>query len=227
MEETLAVSGVKSVSVVAAGSLLLLLSACGGSESSSESSTAETARDDAAAQSSTGEAEPVVTEASVADAVDEAKETMNDVGTKVANVTEDAIDNAEAAVENAVADASEKVDAVAASTDVASEYAALTGDPAKGRRVFAKCMACHTVQEGQNRVGPSLYGIVGQSAGSIDGFSYTDANAKSGITWTEETMFAYLKSPQEFIPGTRMIFAGLPSAQERADVIAYLKSAAE
>jgi cytochrome c len=106
-------------------------------------------------------------------------------------------------------------------------YASLTGDAAKGKRVFVKCMSCHTVQAGQNRVGPTLYGIVGRDAGTVDGFAYSDANKNSGITWTEPVMFAYLENPQEYIPGTKMIFPGLPSEQDRADVIAYLKSEAK
>ena len=73
-------------------------------------------------------------------------------------------------------------------------------------------------------VGPSLYGIVGRPAGTIAGFDYSAANRDSGITWSEETMFEYLENPQEFIKGTKMIFRGLPKPQDRADVIAYLKS---
>ncbi|MEO1137000.1 MAG: cytochrome c family protein, partial [Pseudomonadota bacterium] len=146
-----------------------------------------------------------------------------------ADAAGDMAEDAGAAIENAAADAGDAVEAVAVSAqgDAASAYAALTGDAAQGRRVFAKCMACHTVQEGQNRVGPSLYNIIGREAGSVEGFNYTDANANSGIVWTEEVMFAYLENPQEYIPGTRMIFPGLPSEQDRADVIAYLKSASE
>ena len=110
---------------------------------------------------------------------------------------------------------------------VDSAYAALTGDAAKGRRVFGRCMACHTVQEGQNRVGPSLYGIIGRPAGSVEGFRYSDANKNSSVVWTEEAMFAFLENPQTFMPGTRMIYPGMPSEQDRADVIAYLKPVTE
>lgn len=112
----------------------------------------------------------------------------------------------------------------AATAAPGEDYAAFTGDPANGKKVFVKCMACHVVTEGQNRVGPSLYGIVGRSAGAIAGFNYSAANKNSGITWTEDVMFAYLKNPQAYIPGTKMVFPGLPSGQDRADVIAYLKS---
>jgi cytochrome c len=88
-------------------------------------------------------------------------------------------------------------------------------------------MSCHVVQQGQNRVGPSLYGIVGRPAGTIANFKYSNANKNSGIVWTEPVLFAYLENPQKYIPGTIMAFPGLPSAQERADVIAYLKSVAK
>ena len=71
--------------------------------------------------------------------------------------------------------------------------------------------------------GPSLYKIIGRTAGSVEGFRYSDANASSGVVWTEETMFAYLEQPQRVIPGTIMAFPGLRREQDRADVIAYLK----
>lgn len=144
-------------------------------------------------------------EAAAAEAADAASETASDVAGKAANLTAEATDAA----------------ASAAST------VSLAGDAAAGRRVFVKCMACHTVQEGQHRVGPSLYGIIGRPAGTIEGFNYSDANKNSGIVWTEDIMFEYLENPQEYMPGTRMIFPGLPSEQDRANVIAYLKSAAE
>lgn len=104
------------------------------------------------------------------------------------------------------------------------EYASLTGDPAAGKMVFAQCRTCHVTDPGVNRTGPSLAGIVGREAGSVPGFNYTDANKNSGITWTEPKLFQYLENPQRVIPKTKMIFAGLPDAQKRADLIAYLKN---
>ena len=114
--------------------------------------------------------------------------------------------------------------ATAAAGAPAPEYASLTGDAAKGKTVFVQCQVCHVVEEGQNRIGPSLYGIVGRPAGSIAGFAYSPANKNSGITWSEEEMYKYLEAPQQTIPGTKMVFAGLKNPQDRADVIAYLKS---
>ena len=103
-------------------------------------------------------------------------------------------------------------------------YASLTGDAAKGEKVFLQCKACHQVEPGKNGVGPSLHAIVGRTAGQIAGFNYSAANKNSGITWTEEKMFEYLEAPQKTIPGTKMAFAGLKKPQDRADVIAYLKT---
>lgn len=106
----------------------------------------------------------------------------------------------------------------------ATGYAAYTGDPVKGKRVFAQCMTCHAVQEGRNNVGPSLYQIVGRESGTIAGFKYSAANQNSDIVWTEENLFTYLENPQATIPGTIMAFPGLRNPQDRADVIAYLKN---
>ncbi|MDP3551216.1 MAG: cytochrome c family protein [Novosphingobium sp.] len=102
--------------------------------------------------------------------------------------------------------------------------ASLTPDVAHGKTIFAQCKACHAVEAGKNMVGPSLAGIVGRAAGSVAGFSYSNANKNSGITWTPEKMFQYLEKPARVVPGTKMAFAGLSKAQDRADVIAYLKA---
>lgn len=104
------------------------------------------------------------------------------------------------------------------------ELASLTGDPASGKSSFAQCRTCHVVDPGMNRIGPSLAGIVGREAGTVAGFNYTEANANSGITWTDEKLFQFLEKPQRVIPKTKMIFAGIPDAQKRADMIAYLKN---
>lgn len=102
-------------------------------------------------------------------------------------------------------------------------YASLTGDAATGARVFAQCRSCHVTDPGVHRTGPSLAGIVGAPAGAVDGYKYTEANASSGLTWSEEQLYAYLENPRRTIPGTKMAFPGLRDAQQRADLIAYLK----
>jgi cytochrome c len=106
-------------------------------------------------------------------------------------------------------------------------FADLTGDAAKGEKVFIRCSSCHVLEEGQNRVGPHLYGVVGRSAGSVEGFNYSPANAGSGITWTPEILFDYLEAPQTYLKGTRMAFPGIKDPQERADLIAYLEANGE
>ena len=106
----------------------------------------------------------------------------------------------------------------------AAAYAALKGDVARGKIVFTQCKTCHVVTPGVNRIGPSLYGVVGRPSGSIPGYAYSAANKNSHIVWAEPVLFTYLEAPQKFLPGTKMSYAGLKDAQKRADVIAYLKS---
>ena len=104
------------------------------------------------------------------------------------------------------------------------EYSTLKGDAAAGKLVFAQCAACHSLEEGVNRVGPSLHGIVGRESGTVPGFRYSSANLASDMVWTEGALFSYLKKPRETIPGTTMAFGGIADAQKRADLIAYLKT---
>lgn len=101
------------------------------------------------------------------------------------------------------------------------------GDPAKGEQVFKRCQACHVVNQPTNRVGPHLVGIVGRQSGSVEGFKYSDANQKSDVVWDEATLDTYLTDPKAFMPGNKMAFPGLKKPEERADVIAYLKSTAK
>jgi cytochrome c len=114
------------------------------------------------------------------------------------------------------------VDDVSTADGVA--FASLTGNAAAGKTVFAQCRTCHVTDPGVNKTGPSLAGIVGHKAGAVAGFNYSPANANSGITWTKEKLFQYLENPQRVIPKTKMIFAGIPNAQKRADLIAYLEN---
>lgn len=99
-------------------------------------------------------------------------------------------------------------------------------DVAAGKKVFRRCMACHTVDEGgSNKVGPNLWGIFGSTAGTLaNGYSYSDALKSSGIVWDDATMSAYLENPRKAVPKTRMAFPGLKKPDQRDDVIAYLKS---
>lgn len=126
----------------------------------------------------------------------------------------------------ATAPAAEPVAAPVASAPARVTFASLTGNAANGEKIFGQCKTCHVAEMGVNRVGPSLWGIVGRTAGSIEGFKYSPANKNSGLVWTEEQMFSYLEAPQKVIKGTYMAFAGLKNPQDRADVIAYLKTKA-
>jgi cytochrome c len=104
----------------------------------------------------------------------------------------------------------------------APALAQTSGDPAAGEKVFNQCKACHTIEAGKNRVGPSLHGVVGRPAGSVEGFQYSPAMKSSGLTWTPEALDKYLTDPKAAVPGNKMAFAGLKKPEDRANVIAYL-----
>ena len=93
-----------------------------------------------------------------------------------------------------------------------------------GETLFKKnCAICHTLEEGKNKIGPSLAGVVGRKAGSVPGFAYSAANKNSGDTWDEATLDTYLTDPRKFMPGTKMVFAGLKNSEDRKALIEYLK----
>jgi cytochrome c len=108
---------------------------------------------------------------------------------------------------------------------VASGPVVAAGDPAKGEALYARCQGCHSIE--RNRVGPMHRGLFGRAAGSVDGFNYSDAMKDSGIVWDETTLDDFLAHPRETVPGTRMTYAGIADAQERADLIAWLKQATQ
>ena len=99
-------------------------------------------------------------------------------------------------------------------------------DVEMGSKVFKKCMACHAIDE-KNKIGPSLKGVVGRKAATVEGFKYSDAmlaKGAEGVVWDEATLAAYLPDPKAFVPGTKMTFAGLKKPEEVADIIAFLKT---
>jgi len=97
-------------------------------------------------------------------------------------------------------------------------------DAAAGEKVFGVCKACHQIGENaKNGVGPVLNGVIGRKAGSVAGYSYSDGNKNSGITWDEATFQEYIKDPKAKVPGTKMIYAGLKDEQKTNDLFAFLK----
>lgn len=101
------------------------------------------------------------------------------------------------------------------------------GDAAAGKEVYKKCMACHTAEKEQNKVGPHQVGIVGRKAAAVEGFKYSDAmkaKGAEGLVWDEANLAAYVKDPKGFIPGNKMAFAGIADDKQIADLIAYLKA---
>lgn len=110
---------------------------------------------------------------------------------------------------------------------LAAPALAQDGDPEAGEQVFRRCQVCHAVGEGAaNRVGPHLNGVVGREWATVEGFNYSNdlvEGGEAGRVWDEETLDAYLENPKAVAPRGRMAFPGLRNAQERADVIAYLR----
>lgn len=99
------------------------------------------------------------------------------------------------------------------------------GDADAGRIVFKKCAACHQLAPGQNRVGPSLHGVVGREAATAPGYRYSKALSDAGFAWTPARLNQWLQSPRKMLPGTRMAFPGLPKPEDRDNVIEYLEKA--
>jgi len=101
----------------------------------------------------------------------------------------------------------------------------------RGQTIFKKCAACHTIDKGgKNGTGPNLYGVVGGPKGHRDDFAYSDAmkaRHDKGETWSPDEIFAFIQAPQTFLKGTKMSFAGLPKAQDRADVLDYIHTMAD
>jgi cytochrome c len=92
-----------------------------------------------------------------------------------------------------------------------------------GRRVFAQCRSCHTIDEGAgNRVGPNLHGVFGREIGSVEGFTYSRPVQDANFTWDADHLDHWLQNPQTFLPGNRMAFAGVRDETQRRDLIAYL-----
>jgi cytochrome c len=114
--------------------------------------------------------------------------------------------------------------AMGASLGLVTATGASAQDAGAGEKVFTVCRACHQIgEEAKNAVGPVLNGVIGRKAGTYSGYSYSEANKDSGITWDEETFRTYIKDPKAKVPGTKMIFIGIKDDQKISDLIAFLK----
>ncbi|WP_395672554.1 c-type cytochrome [Inquilinus sp.] len=99
------------------------------------------------------------------------------------------------------------------------------GDAARGQTLFSRCSACHTVTE-QNKLGPHLSGVFGRTAGTVAGYTYSKAMVAYAKPWDETTLDTFLAGPNKAVPGTKMSAGAITNPQDRADIIAYLKSLA-
>jgi len=102
---------------------------------------------------------------------------------------------------------------------------AMANDVAKGKKVFNKCKACHALEAGKNKIGPTLHGIMGRKAGTVKGFKYSKGMKESGLVWDEKTLNKYLKKPKDMVKRTKMAFPGLKKEDDREALIAFLKQA--
>jgi cytochrome c len=117
-----------------------------------------------------------------------------------------------------------KILAATAVLAIAASTSALAQDVAAGETSFKKCAPCHAIGPGaKNKVGPELNGLDGRKSGTAEGYNYSEANKHSGITWGEAVFKEYITDPRAKIPGTKMVFAGIKSENERNNLWAYLK----
>ena len=116
-----------------------------------------------------------------------------------------------------------------------SSAAFADGDAEKGKKIYKKCKVCHSFEPGKNGQGPSLHGVFGRTAGTAEGFKFSDAMKASGIVWNDETINAYVENPKTYIPKNKMAFPGIKAKKshsdkkktkkikQRADLVAYIK----
>ncbi|MEM8793537.1 MAG: cytochrome c family protein [Pseudomonadota bacterium] len=200
-----------------------------GGEASEEAAEAPTDATEETVEEDTAPAEPVEEAAEEAtqssEAAEQAEEASEELAVAANTATEEVTQEATEAPQE-----TEEAATAPAETEVAAAggaYAALIANASakQGRRVFRKCRACHKVDEGQNSVGPSLYGIINKDIASTEGFSYSDALAAKDGAWTLENLMGFLEAPKSWAPGTKMGFGGLKDEEDRINVITYLNEA--
>merc|ERR1712048_1453048 len=125
----------------------------------------------------------------------------------------------------APADAPKPTPAPDAGGGAGSAPALAGGEIAKGAKLFkGKCAQCHTTEPmGTSKQGPALHGVIGRKAGTIGGFAYSGALVDSKITWNDEQLSQFMINPKKYVPGTKMVFAGLKKENERNDIIAFIR----
>lgn len=178
-----------------------------------------------AAEAADEAAAGIVSEAS--ETAGEASEAVGEAANEPVETTAEAAAAAGEAAEAGATAATETQEAALPASDAASGLGAMiaAADPAAGRKVARKCSACHTFDSGgANRVGPALFGILGRGIASVEGYNYSSAfEAKAGETWNYDNMAAFLAKPREWVPGTKMAFAGLRKEEDIAALLAYLR----
>jgi len=114
---------------------------------------------------------------------------------------------------------------VAAGLVLAMPAVASAQDVDAGKKSFSKCAPCHAIGPGaKNKVGPELNGILGRAAASAEGFTYSEALKKAGLTWDDANLHKWLENPKGLVPGTKMVFPGVKDEIERDNLIAYIES---
>jgi cytochrome c len=113
---------------------------------------------------------------------------------------------------------------LAAVFTAAAGAARADGDAARGEKKFEECHACHALERDKESVGPSLFGVFGRKAGEGTDFRYSPAMKRSGITWTPQTIDAFVADPQATVAANRMPYAGMPDGGDRADLMAFLQT---
>jgi cytochrome c2 len=133
------------------------------------------------------------------------------------------VDAATTAAPQAAATQEQPVKAEAAPA-AAAETEQVAAAPQGPPQSFLICSSCHAVEPGKNGIGPSLAGISGNKAASVPGYSYSEPLKKANITWTDAALDKWLEAPMKMVPGTRMVFGGIPDAAKRKELIDYMKS---